>query len=306
MTSLFRIVTGFMSLALIDGALHAADRVLRDQIGTLSTSKATFPFLQIDQREFEELPMPWLRQQTARCDALALQGKKGEAVALSHATVRASQERFGLADPVTNEALLFHGRLLKQVGRLAEAEEAYRQNLALLETKYGRHHLYVANAATRLGDLMFTLGKLDDAEALHRRALTIFDIAADEDRPDACLVLTNLAECLLAAGKKAEALPVMERAFTIVSRKDNPEVPSAGAVLRKQAEFYRRVAQLDRAEALARRAFTRLSERSESDRARVVYYDRVAEVYRAVLRDRGLREPEIAARLATVAAVEKR
>ena len=305
MKSLYRVVLGLLTWALAPGALPAADRVLREQIGAISSSSAVILPV-TDQRELDELPMLWLRKQIDRCHALTRQGKKSEAIALSHAAVQASQERFGLADPVTNEALLSHGRLLKQFGRLAEAEIVYRQNLTLLEAKYGRQHFHVATAATRLGDLLYSLGKLDDAEALHRRAVAIFHMAGNGDQLDACFALTNLAECLLAAGKKAEALPVMERAFAIVSRKGQPEPPSIGAVLRKQAEFYRSVGQLDLAEELARRAFVRLSERNESDRARLVYLDRVTEIYRSVLHERGLADAEIAARLLAATVIEKR
>jgi len=243
--------------------------------------------------DVEREPTSWLSTQLSLCYSLSLQGQRAEAIALARDVAKTCEVRMGPSDPVTIEALGSLALLLRQNDRAYEAESIYRRRLALVEKKYGRKNFLVAQAATQLGALLTSLGKDEEAEELHRRALAICESSAVQDMPETCLIMTNLADCLLTAGKPGEAIEIMEQAYEISSSTAEAALSSPGLILRTQADFYRKLKQLDRAEELGRRAVMRLASRSAIDRAKFYYYDRVSDVYRAILRDRGLSEEAI-------------
>lgn len=243
--------------------------------------------------DIEREPTSWLSTQLSLCYSLSLQGLRAEAISLAREVAKTCEMRMGPSDPVTIEALGSLALLLRQNDRVYEAESIYRRRLALVEKKYGRENFPVAQAATQLGAILTLLGKDQEAEELHRRALAICESSAVQDMPETCLIMTNLADCLLTAGKPGEAIEIMDKAYEISSAKDEGALSSPGLILRTQADFYRKLKQFDRAEELGRRAVVRLAARSDIDRAKFYYYDRVTDVYRAILRDRGMDETAI-------------
>src|SRR5262249_9102081 len=74
--------------------------------------------------------------------------------------------------------LISRGVLLDELARFDEAEQAFRQALAILEPLAAKdsrreYQATVAQATSNLGDLLRELGRSGDAEAALRRAITL-------------------------------------------------------------------------------------------------------------------------------------
>ncbi len=91
------------------------------------------------------------------------------------------------------------GIVLQDLGRLTEAEASYRQALAL-KPEY-------ANAHTNLGNVLMNLGRLSEAEISHRRAL--------EFKPDTSGIHNNLGNILKDLNQLPEALACFRGALEI-------------------------------------------------------------------------------------------
>jgi tetratricopeptide (TPR) repeat protein len=241
-------------------------------------------------------PMSWLTTQFNICHTLNLMGNRKQAAAVAEQIVADCEASYGSGDPLTSEALAHLAYVLKQHGRLADAEPVYRRNVALLEEKYGCDHYLVANAICQHGSLLQSMGKLEKAEAQLRRALAIALDAtnASGDPADLCLFLTHLGYCLHEANQPGEARELMDMAYDIIQQNGEAVIPSAGSILRRQAEYYRDIHDLARAEDLAYRGLLRLARRHDVNRAKFFYHETVAEIYRTVLRAKGMNESQIA------------
>ena len=241
-------------------------------------------------------PMSWLTAEFNACHTLNLQGKNNEAADLARVIVSECETAFGSADPLTSEALTHLAFVLKQHGRLHEAEPVYRRNVQILEDKYGSDHYLVAHAICRHGSLLLSVGRLHEAEDELRRALSIAitTTSTSGDRSDLCYFITHLAYCLRSGEKADEARQLMDLAYSIVQQdKDLNKHPLAGSILRRQAEYYRDVQELDRAEELGRQCLTRLARRHDVNRMKFYYNDMVTEVYRSILRAKGLNPAQV-------------
>lgn len=247
--------------------------------------------------DIKTYPLGWLTAQFNACHSLCLQGKNEEAEALARQLTTTCEAELGLEDPLTSEALAYLAFVLKHVGHQQDAEPVYRRTVQVLEAKYGQEHPQVAMAMTKHGDLLDMLGRHPEAEVIHRRALAIMEKIGRGDSSCLCIYLTNLAHCLQARHKTREAEQLMERAFGIAQTTADANLQVAGMILRKQTEFYRDRGQFERAENLGHRALLRLAQRSDINRARFFYYDMVADLYRSVLKARGMNEDDIIGRI---------
>lgn len=245
-------------------------------------------------------PLGWLTAQFNACHTLCLQGKNEEAEALARSMTSTCEAELGIEDPLTSESLAYLAFVLKHLGHQQDAEPVYRRTVQVLEAKYGQDHPQVAVAMTKHGDLLDKLGKHKEAEVIHRQAVAVLERIGRGASSCQCIVLTNLAYCLHAQNKAAEAKQLMERAYGIVQSSADSSMQSPGMVMRKQTEYYRDLKQLGRAEALGHRALLRLARLPDINRARFFYYDIVADLYRSVLKARGMEEDEIVSRIQRV------
>ena len=241
-------------------------------------------------------PLGWLTAQFNACHVLCLQSKNEEAEALARSLTSTCEAELGIEDPLTSEALSYLAFVLKHLGHPQDAEPVYRRTVQVLQSKYGPEHPQVATAMTKHAALLETLGQMKEAEALHRRALDIMKTIGQEDSSRLCVFLTNLAYCLQAEQRVDEAGQLMEKAYNIVQTTEDASLQSAGQILRKQTDFYRIQKRLDRAEVLGHRAILRLAKRPDINRARFFYYDMVADLYKSVLKARGMNEDDIVTR----------
>jgi tetratricopeptide (TPR) repeat protein len=135
-----------------------------------------------------------------------------------------AERSLAIADEV--DALDRPGRIqvAKQLARLRvaqrrydEAEELYRQILAISEKKLGpyRWGLVLDECLNDLARVCRARGRLDDAAELYRRALATREKALGREHPDVLSALSNLAGVYAAQGKSDEAKAIRQRAHAV-------------------------------------------------------------------------------------------
>lgn len=238
--------------------------------------------------------LAWLSAQFQACQTLNLLGKKTGAIAKAKETVNACESRLGMEDPLTSEALSHLAFLLRQSGRLKEAEPVYAKNLAQLEDRHGEDSFFAAYARARLANLCMALGRMDEAEKLHRASLLAVQTNVEEEaKADHCYFITHLGYCLHIRGKAGEAAVLMNQAYEIMAGADALSFTNAGSTLRRQAEFFRDVHQLDKARQAGKLCLEWVSRKGDADRIRFFYHDSVQQLYRSILDADGLKAHEI-------------
>ncbi|WP_395752871.1 tetratricopeptide repeat protein [Prosthecobacter sp.] len=247
----------------------------------------------VSEARIDATPICWLTAQYQVCHTLNLLGKSAEAVVRAREMVTECEVSLGEEDPITSEALSHLAFLLKNNGRLTEAEPVYARNLASLVEKHGDDSFFSAGARTRLADLLMLLGRMEEAESHHRQALAAAQTCLGQEHTDVCFFMTHLAYCLHVVRKKTEAAELMDKAFAIVRNSDALKLSNATSLLRRQAEFFRDSKQMDKARLTGRLCLTRLAAGGESNRIRFFYYDRVKELYHSILAADGLKPQEI-------------
>lgn len=244
--------------------------------------------------DIRENSLAWLSAQFQACQTLNLLGKKTGAIAKAKETVDACESQLGMEDPLTSEALSHLAFLLRQNGRLKEAEPVYAKNLAQLEDRHGDDSFFAAYARARLANLFMALGRMDEAEGLHRASLLAVQTNVEQEaKADHCYFITHLGYCLHIRGKAEEAAPLMNQAYDIMASADALSFTNAGSTLRRQAEFFRDVRQLDKARQAGKLCLEWVSRKGDADRIRFFYHDSVQQLYRSILDADGLKPHEI-------------
>jgi tetratricopeptide (TPR) repeat protein len=132
------------------------------------------------------------------------------------------------------------GNVLRDLGKRAEAEVAYRRALALQEQLVAdfpalpEHRQGLARSYNNLGPVLVNLGRSAEAEAAFRQALAIREkLAADfPGVPDYRMELAgahnNLGALLVRRGKRAEAEAAFRQALAVQDKllADFPKVPA--------------------------------------------------------------------------------
>jgi serine/threonine protein kinase/tetratricopeptide (TPR) repeat protein len=95
--------------------------------------------------------------------------------------------------------------VLRDQGKLAEAEALQRQALQIRQDRLGPDHPEVALCMNSLALVLRSEGRLSQAEKLHRRALAIQEKSLGHASPAVATSLNNLALVLREEGKLAEA-----------------------------------------------------------------------------------------------------
>lgn len=245
--------------------------------------------------------LAWLSAQFQACQTLNLLGRKSAAVAKAHETVKACESQLGMEDSLTSEALSHLAFLLRQDGRVKEAEPLYAKNLAQLEDRHGEDSFFAAYARARLANLLMSLGRLDEAEKLHRASLLAVQTNLEQEaQADHCYFVTHLAYCLHIRGEESEAAALMEKAHAMVRTPDIMAFAHAGSTLRRQAEYFRDIRQLDKARAAGRLCLEWIARKNDSDRIRFFYHEPIQRLYRSILDAEGLKSHEIDSDVAAV------
>jgi len=146
------------------------------------------------------------------------------------------------------------GLMLRDQGRLEEAEVLYRRGLAGYERVLGVDDPSTLISVNNLGMLLQNQGKLEEAETLLQRALEATERVLGVNHLLTLISVNNFAELLKDQGKLEEAEPLYRRALEGRERVlgvDHPDtlfsVSSLGGLLQNQGK-------LEEAEVLSRRA----------------------------------------------------
>lgn len=238
--------------------------------------------------------LAWLTAQFQACQTLNLLAQKAGAIDRAHEIVKACEAHLGVEDMLTSEALSHLAFLLRQNGRLIEAEPIYAKNLTQLEDKHGDDSFFAAYARSRLANLLMSLGRMEEAEKLHRQSLHAVQTNVEvEAKADHCYFITHLGYCLHSRGKTAEAAVLMNQAYDIMQGADALAFTNAGSTLRRQAEFFRDVRQLYKAKQAGRLCLEWVARKGDADRIRFFYHDSIQQLYRSILDAEGLKANEI-------------
>jgi CHAT domain-containing protein/tetratricopeptide (TPR) repeat protein len=129
----------------------------------------------------------------------------------------------------TVRVLGFLGTYYESRGRYAEAEAAFRRNLAIAETNLPQHSVVVA-ALTSLVGLYKSTGRATDALPLAQRGLALSEKLNGADANDTAVALGFLGELYKDLRRYRDAEPIYQRAVAIFEK----EVAQADDALKKE------------------------------------------------------------------------
>jgi len=118
------------------------------------------------------------------------------------------------------------GLTLRELGRLGEAEVAFRKSLELHSRFLGDDHPQLAVGLNNLALVIQSRGDLENAVPLFRQAVLIHSKALGEDHVSLAFPLTNLADALHELGEQGEAEQLHRRALGLRREKlpDHPAI----------------------------------------------------------------------------------
>lgn len=145
-------------------------------------------------------------------------------------------------------------KLLVETHRVAEAEHAAREALALVERTGGVEHPSAARALTTLATVLRGREAYADAERMLRQALGIAERALGLDHPDVAEILIQLARRVLMRSRFGEAEAVLRRALAINETSFGPEHRTVADNLSWLAQVLRHAQRQAEAEPVLRRA----------------------------------------------------
>jgi serine/threonine protein kinase/Tfp pilus assembly protein PilF len=164
------------------------------------------------------------------------------------------RERLGPDHPDTlavlgTLAVLFHSQ-----GKLAEAEQAYRQSLEAFLRVSGPDHLDTLATVGNLARVLQDQGKLKEAERLYLQNLDAYRRLEGPNHPDTLLAVNNLAALFQDEGKMAEAERLFRQNLESYRRQLGPDHPDALKALHNLASFLQDQGKLAEAEPLLRQS----------------------------------------------------
>jgi Tfp pilus assembly protein PilF len=139
-------------------------------------------------------------------------------------------------------------------GRYSEAEEQFRQAIAIFQKTLGPEHLAVADSLYDLANLYNDQGKYAEAEPLYLRVIPIWKRVLGPDHPDLANALHNLALISQSLGRYAEAESFFRQALEVSVKSLNPEDPRLGILLENYVHLLRSMHREDEATRLETRA----------------------------------------------------
>lgn len=128
-------------------------------------------------------------------------------------------------------ALNDRGVLLEQLGRVREAEAAYRESLAVLDSRLPAGDPRRAYPHLNLGSLLVSLGLTNEAERELRKAYELRRRALGPRHPETAATLGYLAKALLDLGRLEAAEAAARQAVETLADKDRFNAANAKVVL---------------------------------------------------------------------------
>jgi tRNA A-37 threonylcarbamoyl transferase component Bud32 len=162
------------------------------------------------------------------------------------------RQRLGPDHPFTLDAVDKWALLLRDQGKLAEAEPLFRQNLKARRRVLGPDHPDALDAVNNLALLLKDEGNLAEAEPLLRQNLEAHRRVQGPDHPDTLLAVNNLASLLWDQGKLAEAELLCRQNVVDRRRVSGPDHPNTLKAVNNLANLLREQGNSKEAEFLLR------------------------------------------------------
>jgi CHAT domain-containing protein/Tfp pilus assembly protein PilF len=173
---------------------------------------------------------------------------KSEAPALDN------QERAVAAGRDAADALFRQGRVLQDQGKYKQAEQLYRQALAMDQKRVGPVHLDVAASLNNLAYVLYREGEYAQAEQLYRQALAMNQKLLGVEHLAVATNLNNLGEVLLNEGKDEQAAGLLGQSLKIRKKLLGAEHPDVAQSLCNLAAALGHMGHYEEAVQLARQA----------------------------------------------------
>lgn len=171
-------------------------------------------------------------------------GHYDDAVALLRRAREIGRTELGADDPRAATPLLHIGDIFRaHLGRSEEAEQLYREALAIQEAALGPYDLILIHGLHSLGDLLGIQGRHREAEATLQRAIEILSRALGTEHPRTVGSRLNLAAELSRQGRNREAEELYRSVIDTWERTRGPGHPSVAVA---RAALARVLAQMDR------------------------------------------------------------
>jgi CHAT domain-containing protein/tetratricopeptide (TPR) repeat protein len=178
-------------------------------------------------------------------------GRYRDAEALLRRLISSSPNSEG-EEAATNLANL--ASALDSQARYREAEDAYKQAIAVHERALGPDHPGLATVLANLANLYSRLGRSSEYEVLQKRAISLLENAYGPDHPEVSSAQTNLAWFYTSVGRNAEAEVILKRTLTAEEKSLGPDHPTVAQTLGALAHIYGYQGRLAEAEALYKRS----------------------------------------------------
>jgi eukaryotic-like serine/threonine-protein kinase len=162
-------------------------------------------------------------------------GASAAAEALYRRSLRATEARFGIVDPIASLTRSELALLLTETGRLAEADSLLDANFRIYEVLYPGGHAMVGTTYRNRGVLRLRQGRTGEALALLDSAMSVYSRTLGEESSMTARALRFRAEALLLGGEPAAAARVAADAVQRLSRRGLPGHPAVADALEVQA-----------------------------------------------------------------------
>lgn len=165
------------------------------------------------------------------------QGQLDRALPWLEESYRTSARAHGPAHADTAEALAALALVRHELDALPEAEQAYREALALMADA-GVPALQRARVEANLADLLIRTDRFDEAARTLDQVLAAEQAALGPDHPDLAYTLNTQGTLADAQGRHEDALALYRRALAIRRAALPPEHPAIATVLANMAGSY--------------------------------------------------------------------
>jgi tetratricopeptide (TPR) repeat protein len=174
-----------------------------------------------------------------------LNQRNSEAQLILENSIAAARWR-GDTDAGLAEALNDLGTLHHEVGRMSEAERAYKESVSVWSRIPGNHPK-LGIALGNLGALRLLQGRPSDAEKLYLKAEPVLASGFGSQSSELATALCGLADVYLETGRYEKAREIVERALvTLEARGDSSQLAGALFLLAKAAWNQNRSADAER------------------------------------------------------------
>ena len=217
----------------LHGEIHPSMALLHKVLGNLFTGRGDYVAGEAAYRQSLKLDERFLgpnhpRVATTLNSLASALYRQGDPLAAEPLLRRAAaiQSEHPEQHPRLANTLNTQGLTLRELGRLEEAEVAFRESLELHRRFLGEDHPQLAVGFNNLALVMQSRGDLTNAVPLFRQAVDIHNKALGEDHVSLAFPLTNLADALHEVGEQGEAERLHRQALALRREKlpDHPAI----------------------------------------------------------------------------------